>query len=145
MMVHKGHCLQGSTKFLETEKGSNKTSSFKWKLTNPYPIMPNHPLCSTRQSQIHYFPYPKSPTTDNSYCRSPLQPRAQKNHSTEKIIKNSPFPALPPSLGLEWKLTFSSPEATAEFSKFAGILNVALSQHHLSGFEIAQLEFYHVH
>ena len=29
--------------------------------------------------------------------------------------------------------------ATAEFSKFAGILNVALSQHHLSGFEIAPL------
>ena len=31
------------------------------------------------------------------------------------------------SLGLEWKLTFSSPVATAEFSKFAGILNEALS------------------
>ena len=31
-----------------------------------------------------------------------------------------------PSLGLEWKLTFSSPMATAEFSKFADILNVAL-------------------
>ena len=28
--------------------------------------------------------------------------------------------------------------ATAEFSKFAGILSAALSQHHLSGFEIAQ-------
>ena len=27
--------------------------------------------------------------------------------------------------------------ATAEFSKFAGILRAALSQHHLSGFEIA--------
>ena len=26
--------------------------------------------------------------------------------------------------------------ATAEFSKFAGILSAALSQHHLSGFEI---------
>ena len=44
------------------------------------------------------------------------------------------------SLGLEWKLTFSSPVATAEFSKFAGILSAALSQHHLSGFETAQLE-----
>ena len=31
--------------------------------------------------------------------------------------------------------------ATAGFSKFAGILSAALSQHHLSGFEIAQLEF----
>jgi len=29
--------------------------------------------------------------------------------------------------------------ATAEFSKFAGILNAALSQHHILGFEIAQL------
>ena len=27
------------------------------------------------------------------------------------------------SLGLEWKLTFSSPEATAEIYKFTGILN----------------------
>ena len=33
--------------------------------------------------------------------------------------------------------------ATAEFSKFAGTLSVALSQHHLSGFEIAQLEYSH--
>ena len=33
--------------------------------------------------------------------------------------------------------------ATAEFSKFAGILSAALSQHHLLGFEIAQLEFHH--
>ena len=32
------------------------------------------------------------------------------------------------SLGLQWKLTFSSPVATAEFSKFAGILSEALSQ-----------------
>ena len=31
-----------------------------------------------------------------------------------------------PSLGLEWKLIFSSPVATAEFSKFADILNAAL-------------------
>jgi len=48
------------------------------------------------------------------------------------------------SLGLEGKLTFSSPVATAEFSKFAGILSAALSQHHFSGFEIAQLEFHHL-
>ena len=33
------------------------------------------------------------------------------------------------SLGLEWKLTFSSPVAIAEFSKFAGILSAALSKH----------------
>ena len=40
---------------------------------------------------------------------------------------------------------FSSPVATAELSKFAGILSAALSQHHLSGFERAQLEFHHLH
>jgi len=37
-------------------------------------------------------------------------------------------------LELERKLTFSSPVATAEGSKFAG---AALSQHHFLGFEIA--------
>ena len=31
------------------------------------------------------------------------------------------------SLGLEWKLTFSSPVATAEFSKFAGTMSAYLS------------------
>ena len=45
------------------------------------------------------------------------------------------------SLGLEWKLTFASLVATPEFFKCAGILSVALSKHHLLGFEIAQLEF----
>ena len=49
------------------------------------------------------------------------------------------------SLGLEWKVIFSSSVATAEFSKFAGILSAALSQHHLLGFEIAQLEFHHLY
>ena len=45
-----------------------------------------------------------------------------------------------PSLGLEGKLIFSIPVATAEFSKFAGILSAALSQHHLLGSEIDQLD-----
>ena len=49
------------------------------------------------------------------------------------------------SLGLKWKLTFSSPVATAEYFKFSGLLSAALSQHHLLGFEIAQLEFHHLH
>ena len=49
------------------------------------------------------------------------------------------------SLGLEWKLTFSSPVATAKFSRFAGILSAAFSQDHLLGFEIAQLEFHYLH
>ena len=48
------------------------------------------------------------------------------------------------SLRSEWKLTFSSPVATAEFSKFAGISSAVLSQHHLLEFEIAPLEFHHL-
>ena len=48
-------------------------------------------------------------------------------------------------LELEWKLIFSSPVVTAEFSNFAGILSATLSQHCLSGFEIAPLEFHHLH
>ena len=47
--------------------------------------------------------------------------------------------------GIGIKLAFSSLVATAEFSKFAGLLSAALSQHHLSGFETAQLEFHHLH
>ena len=35
------------------------------------------------------------------------------------------------------KTEFSSPVATAEFCKFAGILSAVLSQHHILGFEIA--------
>ena len=50
-----------------------------------------------------------------------------------------------PFFGIGMKLTFSSPVATAEFSKFAGILSAILSQHHHSGFESAQLEFHHLH
>ena len=46
------------------------------------------------------------------------------------------------SLGLEVKLTFSSPVATAEFSKFADRLSAALSEHHLLGSKTAQLEFH---
>ena len=42
-----------------------------------------------------------------------------------------------PFFGIGMKMDFSSPVVTAEFSKLAGILSAALSQHHLSGFEIA--------
>ena len=42
-----------------------------------------------------------------------------------------------PFFGIGMKTDLYSPMATAEFSKFAGILCAALSQHHLSGFEIA--------
>jgi len=37
------------------------------------------------------------------------------------------------------------PVATAEFSRFTGILSAAFSQHHLLAFEIGQLEFCHLH
>ena len=50
-----------------------------------------------------------------------------------------------PFFGTGMKTDLSSSVATDEFSKFAGILSEALSQHHLSGFEIAQLEFHHLH
>ena len=44
-----------------------------------------------------------------------------------------------PFFGIGMKTDLFQVVATAEFSKFAGILSVALSQHHLLGFEIAQL------
>ena len=43
------------------------------------------------------------------------------------------------------KTDLSSSVATAEFSNFAGILSAALSQNHLLGFEMAQLEFHYLH
>ena len=43
------------------------------------------------------------------------------------------------------KTDLHSPVATAEFSKNAGILNAALSQHYLLGFEKAPVEFHHLH
>ena len=50
-----------------------------------------------------------------------------------------------PFFGIGMQTVFSSSVATAEFSKFAGILSAALSQDHLLGFEIAQLELHHMH
>ena len=37
--------------------------------------------------------------------------------------------------GIGMKAALSNPLATTEFSKYAGILSAALSQHHLLGFE----------
>ena len=45
----------------------------------------------------------------------------------------------------DWNENFSSPVATAEFSKFAGILSAALLQHRLLGIEIAQQKFHYLH
>ena len=50
-----------------------------------------------------------------------------------------------PFFGIGMKTDLSSPVVTVEFSKFSGILSAALSQHHLLGYEMAQLEFYHLH
>ena len=47
-----------------------------------------------------------------------------------------------PFFGIGMKSDLSSPVATAEFYKFAGILSAALPQHYLLEFEIAQLEFH---
>ena len=46
-----------------------------------------------------------------------------------------------------WNLNENRPflVPTAEFSKFDDILSAALLQHHLSGFEIDQLKFHHLH
>ena len=44
-----------------------------------------------------------------------------------------------------WKLTFFSPVATAEFSKFAGILSAALSQHHLTHMYIHKMTQLYIH
>ena len=45
--------------------------------------------------------------------------------------EDGPFPVLWPLL--------------AKFSKFASLLSAELSQHHFLGFQIAQLEFHHLH
>ena len=50
-----------------------------------------------------------------------------------------------PFFGIGMKTDLCRPVVTAEFSKFVGILNAALYQHHLLGFEIAQLEFHNLH
>ena len=50
-----------------------------------------------------------------------------------------------PFFGIVMKTDFSSSVATAKFSKHADMLSVVLLQHHLLGFEIAQLELHHLH
>ena len=50
-----------------------------------------------------------------------------------------------PFFGIGMKAALFQSVTTAEFSRFAVILSVTLSQHHLLEFEIAQLEFHHLH
>ena len=49
-----------------------------------------------------------------------------------------------PFFGTGMKTDLSSPVAAAEFSRIEGILSAAFSQHHLLGYEIAQLESHHL-
>ena len=56
--------------------------------------------------------------------------------SLDTILKTRDI-TLPTKIRLVKAMVF--PVVTAEFSKCAGIVSAALSQHHLSGFEIAQL------
>ena len=60
------------------------------------------------------------------------------------IVRQSEHSLALSLFGIGMKTDLSGPVATAEFSKFAGIVSAALSQHHLSGFEKAQLEFRHL-
>ena len=46
-----------------------------------------------------------------------------------------------PFYGNGMKTDLTSPVATVESSKFAGILSAALEQHHLLGFEISSVQF----
>ena len=64
---------------------------------------------------------------------------------TTAIAQQFEYPLSLPFIGIGMKTDFSSPVDTAEFCKLAGILSAALSQHHLLGFEIAQLEFHHLY
>ena len=61
------------------------------------------------------------------------------------IVQELEYSLALPFLGIGLKTDFFSPVATAKFSKFAGMPSAALSQHHVSGFEIAPLEFHHLH
>ena len=50
----------------------------------------------------------------------------KESDTTERLNWTWAFFGIALSLGLKWELTFSSPVATAEFSKFTGILSAAL-------------------
>ena len=50
-----------------------------------------------------------------------------------------------PFFGIEIKTDLFQSCGHTGFSIFAGILSASLSQHHLIGVEIAQLEFHHIH
>ena len=106
--------------------------------------MKSRPSAESVQSPYHkkgMFPYLQGTISLKAVSVSLAEHLVCKQHiSTFSIAA-----ALTLHLGLERKLTFPSLVATAEFSKFAGILSAARSQHHLLEFEIAQLEFHYLH
>ena len=85
------------------------------------------------------------PAVQETWVRSlgwedPLE-KEMATHSSALAWK-IPWTEEPGGLQSMWLQSVSV--APAEFSKFAGILSAALSQRHLSGFGIAQLEFHHL-
>ena len=62
-----------------------------------------------------------------------------------RVVQQFAHSLASPFFGTGMKTDLFSPVATAEFSKFAGILSAALWQHHLLRFEITQLEFHPLH
>ena len=75
---------------------------------------------------------------------NPLQFSCLKNPDEQQsLVSYSPWSRK--ELDTTEQLSTAQHIATAESSKFVDILSAALSQHHLLGFEIAQLEFHHLH
>ena len=62
----------------------------------------------------------------------------------KNLTKSNAFSLASPLFGIGMTTDLFQSCGRAKFSKFADILSAALSQHHLLGFEIAQLEFHHL-
>ena len=97
----------------------------------------HHQLLELIQTHVHWVGDAIQPSHRVS-SPSPPAPNPSQHQGLCQWVNSS-------LLYEEWKLTFSSTVTTTEFSKFAGILSATHSQHHLLGFEIAQLEFHHLH
>ena len=67
-------------------------------------------------------------------------PHNTDNHKEEEVKSHNCVQLF----AIPWTVAYKAP-LSMEFSRFAGILSAALSQHYLSGFEIVQLEFHHIH
>ena len=63
---------------------------------------------------------------------------------TNTIVQQLEHSLALPFFGIGMKIDLFCSVATAEFSKYAGILSAPRSQHRLLGFDITQLEFHHL-